>query len=64
MRDPKRIDRFCDELKEYWKRYPDFRFGQLVFNSLGQGPFMFYVEDDDAIKRIDAFTKRMCGQEE
>lgn len=32
MRDLKRIDKFCDLLKEIWKRVPDWRFGQLISN--------------------------------
>lgn len=50
MRDPKRIDKFCDELKKYWHKVPDWRFGQLVVNVLGVDPFFF--EDD---KILDAF---------
>ena len=51
MRDPKRIDKFCDLLKEIWKRVPDWRFGQLISN-LGRqlewtpGGF-FYAEDEE-----------------
>lgn len=48
MRDPKRIDKFCDELKAYWQHVPDWRFGQLMVNVLGtckRDPF-FYEEDE------------------
>ena len=54
MRDPKRIDEFCDLLKELWKRVPDWRFGQLISN-LGRqfrSDFewtpgaLFYMEDE------------------
>ena len=31
MRDPKRIDKFCNKIAEYWKLYPDYRFGQLIY---------------------------------
>ena len=30
MRDPKRIDDFCDRLKAVWHTVPDWRFGQLM----------------------------------
>ena len=51
MRDINRIDRHLDELKELWKKLPDWRFGQLVCNTLGMvqhkvGMDLFYVEDD------------------
>ena len=36
MRDLARIDKFCDELKQVWRQFPDWRFGQLMSNMLGQ----------------------------
>lgn len=60
MRDPKRIDEFCEKLKEQWKRVPDWRFGQLVVNCLGQDPF--YVEDASAIKRIEEQLNKYMGE--
>ena len=56
MRDPKRIDEFCDLLKEIWKRVPDWRFGQLISN-LGRqlewtpGGF-FYAEDEEFMNEL------------
>lgn len=56
MRDPKRIDKFCDLLKELWKRVPDWRFGQLISN-LGRqlewtpGGF-FYAEDEEFMNEL------------
>lgn len=56
MRDPKRIDKFCDLLKELWKRVPDWRFGQLISN-LGKqlewtpGGF-FYAEDEEFMNEL------------
>lgn len=32
MRDPDRIDTFCDKLAELWHKVPDWRFGQLMMN--------------------------------
>lgn len=31
MRDPKRIDKFCEMLKVYWHMVPDWRFMQLAW---------------------------------
>ena len=45
MRDPERIDRVCDLLREVWKQVPDWRLGQLLFNLTGRYD-MFYVEDN------------------
>lgn len=51
MRDPKRIDEFCDTLKEAWHKVPDWRFGQLVSNLPLSGMF-FYIEDDEVLAAI------------
>ena len=32
MRDPKRITPLLTELEKQWKRFPDWRFGQLIEN--------------------------------
>lgn len=32
MRDPMRIDKFCQRLAAVWKTVPDWRFGQLMVN--------------------------------
>lgn len=45
MRDPERIERICNLLKEVWKQYPDWRLGQLIFNLTGRYD-CFYVEDN------------------
>ena len=55
MRDPNRIDKFCDELKTIWHQVPDWRFGQLIYNliltQLTSGG-VFYTEDEEMIKAI------------
>lgn len=32
MRDPNRINEFCNELARLWHKVPDWRFGQLMMN--------------------------------
>lgn len=32
MRDPKRIDEFCNKLAALWHNVPDWRFGQFICN--------------------------------
>lgn len=49
MRDPDRIDRILDKIKEVWRDHSDWRLGQLLENlRLGhlskKDPF--YIEDD------------------
>lgn len=57
MRDPKRIDEFCEALKEMWHQVPDWRFGQLMSNALGEiyvkhNHDIFYIEDDEMLEDL------------
>lgn len=59
MRDPNRIDKFCDDLKTVWHQLPDWRFGQLMINVLSQymsdnGRDVFYLEEPEM---MDYFRK-------
>lgn len=52
MRDPKRIDEFCDKLRAIWKDNPDLRFGQMVMNiyQLVGNTSFYSLEDDKALQ--------------
>ena len=62
MRDPKRIDQFCDRLKAVWSNAPDLRFGQLMVNVLedmaASGKDPFFPEDDEMIEYLEKFFSR------
>jgi len=62
MRDINRIDKFCNELAEIWKKVPDWSFGQLMNNVLGQmqseGKDIFFPEEDEMIKYFRDYFKR------
>lgn len=62
MRDPKRINEFCDRLKAVWANVPDWRFGQLMMNVLGDmsasGRDPFFPEDDEMIEYLEGYFKR------
>lgn len=59
MRDPKRIDAFCNELKEIWGKLPDWRFFQLIGNyARYHGSDCFYVEDNDAIVGLREYVEK------
>lgn len=52
MRDPNRIDKFLEELGEYWKKVPDWRFGQLIDNVMNFAndswpEKLFFIEDEN-----------------
>lgn len=63
MRDPKRIYQFCADLSDVWSNVPDWRFGQLVMNLLGDyirdtkhDPF--YAEDDELMLFFQDYFKK------
>jgi hypothetical protein len=58
MRNPDRIDEFCEWLRFLWHKCPDWRFGQLVSNVYGieENPRFFYMEDDEAMKLIQIWS--------
>lgn len=59
MRDPKRIKKFCDRLAKVWENVPDWRFGQLICNALGEmGKDPFFPEDDEMIEYLERYTKK------
>lgn len=63
MRDPNRIGEFCDRLKKIWACVPDWRFGQLMVNALGEmGRDPFFPEDDAMIEYLEAYITRVSGR--
>ena len=56
VRDPERLDKFYDELKEIHKKnFPDWRFGQLLVNVLADWQAktkrdIFFPEEDEMIQ--------------
>jgi hypothetical protein len=47
MRDPRRIDRILDLVRELWKLAPDMRFGQLLENYVFGSPDSLFRQQDD-----------------
>lgn len=63
MRGIDRIEPFLEKLGEYWKKVPDWRFGQFMVNFLGQlerDPF-FYEEDELLVELEKYFSKPKDG---
>lgn len=57
MRDPKRITPLLTELEKQWKRFPDWRFSQLIENIkrfYGVND-LFFIEDDKMLELIKNF---------
>ena len=66
MRDPKRIDKFCNQLADIWKKVPDWRFGQLMVNVLNSMPKdPFFPEEDEMLQFFkDYFSPKKDDKEE
>jgi len=61
MRDPKRIRKFCDRLAAVWEKVPDWRFGQLMSNVLGEYVAqkqrdIFFPEDEEMISFFEKYV--------
>ena len=55
MRNPNRIEPFCNMLAKEWSKVPDWRFGQLIENFKRYGcstEDLFYMEDDEFEKKL------------
>lgn len=59
MRDPERIDKILNELREVWIANPDLRLAQMILNTSSHvGPSrLYHVEDDELIKEIKRVLK-------
>lgn len=65
MRNPNRLDKFYDEMKEIHKNsFPDWRFGQLISNFFGwlysvKGRDTFFPEEEDMIEFFREYANCM-----
>lgn len=67
MRDKNRIDKFCSDLATEWKKYPDFRFGQMMLNIFGEmfanGRDPFFPEEEEMMKCIKDYMKKFAKED-
>lgn len=67
MRNPDRIQSFCNRLANAWRRVPDWRFGQLMMNCLGEmsaaGRDPFFPEEDEMINFIEKYVGEVAPGE-
>lgn len=50
-------DNFMSHLMKIWDKRPEWRFGQLIVNVLGQDPF--YITDESALSKIKDFERKL-----
>ena len=64
MRDPKRIERMLEILKEIWSTNPDLRLGQIIVNATHRhedGNYdvsLFHMEDDNMEEALLDFLEK------
>jgi len=68
MREPHRIDYYCNELAELWHKVPDWRMSQFMVNIMlaYQNKFgydAFYVEDPEFMEFIKEFINEATGND-
>ena len=57
MRNPERIDKVINQIRDIWKCVPDLRLGQLILNVIPPHTELYYIEDDVLLKLIkDLYT--------
>ena len=64
QRPEERIPEILDRIHQLWERHPDFRFGQLIMGIANTGehaPKLFYMEDEEFLKRLAAFEEKKGG---
>jgi uncharacterized protein YihD (DUF1040 family) len=64
MRDPQRIDRILNLIAVAWRRNPDQRLGQLLYNYAGFEGDIFNYEDDRTEQKLQEFIMRINRKEE
>lgn len=56
MRNPARIDPLLQKLEKAWKKNPDWRFGQFLFDFLSQLDMdIWHIEEDEWMVAIQAY---------
>lgn len=59
MRNPDRIEPFLCEIGKVWReKFPDWRFGQLMYNFFSVLGDPFYYEEDEFLVALKAYGKR------
>jgi len=53
MRDLNRIKPIIDTVTQVWNKHPDLRLGQMLENLTGYDEDLYYVEDDELLKRLN-----------
>ena len=64
MRDPNRIDQFCNELAQIWHKVPDWRLTQLMMNAFSayhqtHSNSIFHMEDQTFINYLEEYIKKI-----
>jgi hypothetical protein len=62
MRDPARIPKVLDAIRQIWEKHPDIRLGQLIVNAVFEegddpSPRLFYMEDDQLVEQVKQLSK-------
>lgn len=59
MRNPERMEPLLEKLLFAWKKVPDWRLGQFIFNLAGRDPF--FIEDDKLLEEIEKMIENTKG---
>ncbi|KFZ25994.1 MAG: hypothetical protein KQ78_01959 [Candidatus Izimaplasma bacterium HR2] len=59
MRDINRMKLFLEKLEEQWKEFPDWRFGQLMYNFMSTMGDPFYWEEEVFLEKLEIFIDNL-----
>lgn len=51
-------DRVISKLMVVWREHPELRLCQLIENALGGHDCIYYVSDDELLKRLEAYDEQ------
>ena len=63
MRDPQRIQKYCNQLADLWRMVPDWRFAQLMINAMRAFEATyhrdaFYKEDEEFFQFLEKYLTK------
>ncbi len=58
MRDPARIEKVLNKIREIWYTNPDLRLCQLLLNLVSDANVLYWVEDDKLIKALEEIYQK------
>lgn len=60
-RNAARIPYILGEIEKMWRAHPDLRLGQLIMNVVDNRDVLYYLEDEELLKKLRAEYDKFYG---